>query len=115
MYKYIYTDILIHSVSITQVHLWGEDELTGPVTVEVETPLIIEYILMTIIIYNIYNNNDFEIIIPWRWRRPLASLQSFIGGDRLGRKCLSESGINSVKAINNKDIPGPEFILSKLQ
>ena len=93
------------------MHLWGEDELTGPVTVEVETPLIIEYILMIIIIYNIYNNNDFyinndfEIIIPWRWRRPLASLQSFIGGDRLGRSCLSESRINSVKAINNKDIP----------
>ena len=94
------------------MHLWGEDELTGPVTVEVETPLIIEYILMTIIIYNIYDvimiyndNNNFEIIIPWRWRRPLASLQSFIGGDRLGRSCLSESRINSVKAINNKDLP----------
>ena len=59
----------------------------------------------------IQNYNDFEIIIPWRWRRPLASLQSFIGGDRLGRSCLSESGNNSVKAINNKDIPGPEFNL----
>ena len=53
----------------------------------------------------IQNNNDFETIIPWRWRRPLASLQSFIGGTRLGRNCSSESGINSVKAINNKDIP----------
>ena len=25
--------------SFVQVHLWGEDELTGPITVEVEAPL----------------------------------------------------------------------------